>query len=313
MKVFIIHYTKLKERRQHIENQLSKYNFDVEFITDHDKENLTDSDLALFDTGILTSSEMSLIRKHISCYEQICKQDLDYALIFEDDVTLISDFQKTLENYMEQLPRIWDLFFIGEGGSHKFHIPDHIINKHPLGTNVFHKSNYSSSWGGSGASRCADSYLVSNKAAYKMLKYIDQPEYKIMKEADHLLNEIALFNIFKVYWAEPTIVKQESNGGKFTSSLDNGSVSRMNIAKAEMTKQTFDHIKEQKLSNSVKQRKNNQQMENAANGIHQTAKATSKPIRNTDRPLSSLRSVAGRRLAAPNNGSSKGRFSKFSF
>ena len=46
-----------------------------------------------------------------------------------------------------------------------------------------------------------------------MLKYIDQPEYKIMKEADHLLNEIALFNIFKVYWAEPTFVKQESNGG----------------------------------------------------------------------------------------------------
>ena len=141
MKVFVIHYTKLKERRQHIEKQLSKYNLDVEFITEYDRENLTDKDLELFDTSVLNSSEMSLIRKHISCYEKICRDNLEHALILEDDATIISDFKNTLENYIKQLPKFWDLFFIGEGGLHKFHIPDYIIKKHPPGTNVFHKSN----------------------------------------------------------------------------------------------------------------------------------------------------------------------------
>ena len=71
--------------------------------------------MALFDTDILTLSEMSLIRKHIACYERICKDNIDSALILEDDATLEPNFETTLENYMKQLPRVWDLFYIGEG------------------------------------------------------------------------------------------------------------------------------------------------------------------------------------------------------
>ena len=311
MKVFILHYTKLKERRLHIEQQLAKYDFDVEFITDYDKENLSDADLELFDTTVVTPSEMSLIRKHIACYERICKEGLNYAMIFEDDVTLAANFKDKLENYMEQLPKVWDLFFIGEGGSCKFHVPDHIIKKQPPGTNVFYKSNYSSSWGGSGASRCADSYIVSNSAAYKMLAYLDRPEYKIAKEADHLLNEIALFNILKVYWAEPTLVTQESDNGKFKTSLDGGVAARKNTAQAEMTKQTFIHMKEQKFS--IRQKKLQEQRETASRKLHAGSSTQSKHVSNTDRPLASIRPVAGQRLQPPRGGSGKGRFSKFSF
>ena len=311
MKVFVLHYTKLKERRQHIEKQLAKYDFDVEFITDYDKEDLSNADLELFDTEVVSPSEMSLIRKHISCYERICKEGLDHAMIFEDDVTLAANFKDKLENYMEQLPKVWDLFFIGEGGSCKFHVPDHIIKKQPPGTNVFYKSNYSSSWGGSGASRCADSYVVSNRGAYKMLGYLDRPEYKIAKEADHLLNEIALFSILKVYWAEPTLVTQESDNGKFQTSLDGGIAARNNAAQAELTKQTFIHMKEQKFS--ARQKKLQEQRETAAKKLQRPSPVQNSKVSNTDRPLASIRPVAGRRLAPPQGGSGKGRFSKFSF
>ena len=311
MKVFVLHYTKLKERKQHIQQQLAKYDLDVEFITDYDKETLSPEDLELFDTDVVSPAEMSLIRKHISCYERICKDGLEHAMIFEDDVTLASNFKDKLDGYMAQLPKVWDLFFIGEGGSCKFHVPEHIMKKQPPGTNVFYKSNYSSSWGGAGASRCGDSYLVSNRAAHKMLNYLDRPEYKITKEADHLLNEIALFTILKVYWAEPTLVTQESDNGKFHTSLDGGIAARQNAAHAEITKQTFAHIKEQKFS--AKQKKLQEQRETATQKLQQSSPAQNNKINNTDRPLASIRPVAGRRLPPPQGGSGKGRFSKFSF
>ena len=36
--IFIIHYTQLKERKIHIDNQLNKYNLNFTYITDYDKE-----------------------------------------------------------------------------------------------------------------------------------------------------------------------------------------------------------------------------------------------------------------------------------
>ena len=315
MKVFVIHYTKLNERKQHIEQQLLNYGFDVEFITEHDREKLTDHDTALFDTDILTLSEMSLIRKHIACYERICKLNLDSALILEDDATLKPNFQTTLENYIKQLPKVWDLFYIGEGGSFKFHIPDSIIKKQPPGTNVFYKSNYSTPWGGSGSSRCADSYVVSNRGAYRILEYIDRDDYKIMKEHDHLLNEIALFKLLKVYWAEPTIVSQESSDGKFLSSLDGGIATRLNKANFEKEKSTFKHIKEAKANARQQQIEARREMSaKKAQENRSDSGSQSKIIRNTDRPLSSIRPIAGSRpQIVQGQLQTKGRFSKFSF
>ena len=315
MKVFVIHYTKLKERKQHIQEQLANYGFDVEFVTDHDRENLTDRDMALFDTNILTPSEMSLIRKHVACYERICKHNIDSALILEDDATLDSNFETTLENYMKQLPKVWDLFYIGEGGSFKFHIPDSIIKKQPPGTNVFYKSNYSSSWGGSGSSRCADSYVVSNRGAYRILEYMDRDDYQITKEQDHLLNEIALFKLLKVYWAEPTIVTQESSNGKFISSLDGGIATRLNKANFEKEKSTFNQIKEDKANARQQQIESKREISlKKAQEQRLKSDSQSKSIRNTDRPLSSIRPIAGRRpQMVQGQGHAKGRFSKFSF
>ena len=317
MKVFVIHYTKLNERKRHIEQQLANYGFDVEFITDHDREDLTDQDMALFDADLLTPSEMSLIRKHIACYERICQHGLESALILEDDATLESNFETILDNYMKQLPRVWDLFYIGEGGSFKFHIPDNIIKKHPPGTNVFYKSNYSTPWGGSGSSRCADSYVVSNRGAYRILEYMDQDDYRIMKEHDHLLNEVALFKLLKVYWAEPTIVTQESSNGKFTSSLDGGIASRLNKANFEKEKSTFTQIKEDKANARQQQIESKREIA-LKKAQEQRVKSDSqnKNTRNTDRPLSSIRPIAGRRPhigQVQGQGHAKGRFSKFSF
>ena len=142
---------------------------------------------------------------------------------------------------------------------------------------------------------------------------MDRDEYKITKEHDHLLNEIALFKLLKVYWAEPTIVSQESSDGKFTSSLDGGIASRLNKANFEKEKLTFNQIKEDKVN--TKQRQIEAQREMSAKKEQRLkAESQNKNIRNTDRPLSSLRPIAGRRpQMVQGQGHAKGRFSKFSF
>ena len=46
--VYVVHYTPLKERRIHMENELKKYNINAKYITDYDRENLTEEDLSKF-------------------------------------------------------------------------------------------------------------------------------------------------------------------------------------------------------------------------------------------------------------------------
>lgn len=307
MKVFVIHYTKLTERRAHIEGQLARYGFDVEFMTAHDKEDLGQSDLALFRDGVMSPAEMSVVRKHLACYERMCEDGLEHALILEDDATLEPDFERKLAGYVAQLPAAWDLCFIGSGCG--LHVPPHIIEKSPPGTNLFRKSNYPSSWGGGGATRCADSYLVSGKAAFKILDYLDRDDYKISKEHDHLLNEIALFRLLIAYWAEPTLVRQESGAGKFESSLDGGVALRQRRALGAREREVFDDIKKRRVAKQ-EERRRRREASTAQDTPQPAARGASAHV---DRPLAGIRPVAGRTAGRSVGGSAKGRFAKFGF
>ena len=120
---------------------------------------------------------------------------------------------KGVNKYMNELPKDYDMLFIGNGCN--FHIEESklIYNK-----NIYEKSLYPTSWGGNGATRCTDSYIVSKKCANKICEYINNLKYKINLPIDWWLNVAARDNIFKVYWAEPTIVTQGTQNGLFTSS-----------------------------------------------------------------------------------------------
>ena len=46
LKIYVTHYSPLKERYIFIKNQLDKYEFNYEFITKYDRENLTKENLS---------------------------------------------------------------------------------------------------------------------------------------------------------------------------------------------------------------------------------------------------------------------------
>ena len=212
MKIFVVHYAKLTNRKDSIIKQLKTHNFDFEFISNHGKENLTNEDKNMFRN--ISDGEISVALHHIECYKRIVEENVDYALILEDDIVLCNNFRQNLEHYIKELPSDWDMLFIGDGcGLHidkKLLIPEkHIYKKNNVNNGKTHE----------GATRCLDSYLISNKCAKIITEKLKLPNYTILVPADLWMNCVIKNNNFNVYWAEPTIVTQGSEKGIFKSSL----------------------------------------------------------------------------------------------
>ena len=212
MKIFVIHYKKLIDRKKHIINQFEKYNItDYEFI-EIDRDELQEYDLSVFEH--LTNFYMAIGLSHMYAYKQI-KNNYDEAIIIEDDIILCNDFINIFNNYISQLPKDYDMLFFGNGCNLHIQANNLIPNK-----NIYEKGLYPTNWGGDGCSRCIDSYVVSKKCAIKLCEYIDNIKYKINLPADWWLNIAARDNNLKVYWAEPTIASQGSENGMFEKSYE---------------------------------------------------------------------------------------------
>jgi hypothetical protein len=219
MKIFIIHYSDLFEKKNYILDELYKHDLrDYEFIENYHREHLIDFHklyfkyvkkyYKLFDNCV-KKSMISLIIKHFYAYN-IIQERYENALILEEDVILSDNFTNILNNYITQLPEDYDILFIGDGCNLHIEKDKLISNK-----NIYEKCLYPTTWGGDGASRRTDSYIISKKCAKKLCDYINNLTYKINLPFDMWLNVAARDNNFKVYWAEPTIVTQNR---LFTSS-----------------------------------------------------------------------------------------------
>ena len=198
MKIFILHYSKLTERKQSVLAQFKKHNItDYEFIELFDKDTRMDTSMFIPNYSL---SLISLILKHFWVYKEIMNK-YDCALILEDDAVLADNFIELLNKYITELPNDYDMLFIGDGCNlHMQNISKEIC--------VYEKCLYPTHWGGDGASRCTDSYIVNKKCAIKLCDYINKLNYKINMSIDWWINRAARDNNLKVYWSEPTIVTQ---------------------------------------------------------------------------------------------------------
>jgi GR25 family glycosyltransferase involved in LPS biosynthesis len=208
MKIFVIHYTKLTQRKPHIIRQFNTHNItNFEFIEVFDKENLTEADTNLFIEN-KSKSHISLYMKHFHAYKEIAEK-YDNALILEDDVIFSDNFMESLSKYLTQLPEDYDMLFIGDGCN------SHIENHRLVQGKYIYERNIKN-----GATRCTDSFIINKKCAKKIVEWLYNLNNKIdICGIDWWLNEAAINNQFKVYWAEPTIVTQGSQTGLYTTSI----------------------------------------------------------------------------------------------
>ena len=201
IKVFVVHYKKLTDRKIHILNQLKLHNItSCEFI-EIDRDELACENMQAFEPNF-SNSQIAIALSHFYAYNQIMKH-YDYALILEDDAILSPNFTDRFKQYLFELSSDFDMLFIGNGCN--LHIsPDKLIpNQHIYKT---------------GTSRCTDSYVVSKKCATQICKYIATLNHSINIPIDWWLNDAARDNNFNMYWTEPTIVTQGTQNGTFQSS-----------------------------------------------------------------------------------------------
>lgn len=211
MKVFVIHYKILVERKKNILDQFQKYNItDYEFI-EIDRDELYNHNIDMFEDRF-SNSQIAISLSHFYAYKEISEK-YENALILEDDAILGENFTDILTKYINELPEDYDMLFIGDGCNLHIQKEYLIPNKY-----IYEKSLYKTTWGGDGISRCSDSYIVNKKCALKLCNYINNLTYKINLPIDNWLNIAGTDNTFKVYWAEPTIVTQGTQNGLYQTS-----------------------------------------------------------------------------------------------
>lgn len=208
MKIFVLHYSKLIERKHNILAQFRAQNItDFEFIELFDKDNITESQSNAFEPSY-DKAIMSLFLKHQHVYKQITEK-YEHVLILEDDVILCNNFMNVLYSYYNQLPNDYDMLFIGDGCN--LHIDS---NKIIPNVNIYKKDVSKEN-----SSKCTDSFIISKRCANKLCEYANNLQKKINLPIDWWLNIVARETNCNVYWAEPTIVTQGSQRGIYNSSI----------------------------------------------------------------------------------------------
>jgi mannosyltransferase OCH1-like enzyme len=200
--IYICHYNKLKERKQSLLDQFKEERiYTYQFVENFDKNEWVISEIekeyprvfSEWKKGIdsyddnAQNSERSLALKHASILKDIFKKQYETSLILEDDVTLCDNFVEYCNLFMEQLPKDWDIAWVGS--CLNLHEPE-VDGKYVYKTNR--------------GSRCTHAFLVSKSMVNKVIDYISD----INLPSDHFYNYlIKEFNLNN-YWFEPSLAIQ---------------------------------------------------------------------------------------------------------
>lgn len=205
-KIFIIHYDKLVERKENMLKQLSILNLKAEFISNKGKDKLLLEEKQKFIN--ISDSEISTFLHHFECYKQIIEQNHEYALIMEDDAILCDKFCQRLQKYLNDLPKDWDILYIGEG---QISVPNSIIKRFRGLVNIFRKPI--------DGFKFTDFYLIRNRACKKFVEKFNNEQGKINLAVDHYLHTFINEYGLKALIGEPKLVSQGSINKTYNSSI----------------------------------------------------------------------------------------------
>jgi hypothetical protein len=233
--IFVIHYTPLVDRKEHMLKQLADHGLEAEFVTPWDREHITD--FTFFDTSKTSIRCISNLMKHCEVYRKMIRDNIPYAIVFDDDVCLAKDFNKVMNETVKNLPSTFDICYIGDICGF------HIEQTDPT-TNVYLKTNkagpvfsdrgyYMDTLG----STRGPAYLLTNACAHKIMS-VFVPHYKITSLGhDHWMCLVAREKNLNVYWSEPTFVCGGSDIKTFACSL--GHTEWANDVKRDRVKKFF--------------------------------------------------------------------------
>jgi len=228
-KIFVVHYTKLSQRKENILSYIDKFNAPYKFIEEYDQEALTkeiitefynpiewiheDKIKPLWDANIhrfriLNRAEISCTIKHLTAVKRVGETCTTAGLILEDDCmpkrdTFVEEFNGVLKN----VPSDWDGIFFGEGCGQEFIAQNIEKNNLKIMQNICRAKHP--------ATNCAEAYLLKPEVAKKV--YEASIPFQLVSDWE-LASSFYRLNL-NIYWVVPSIFDQGSKNGKFRSTL----------------------------------------------------------------------------------------------
>ena len=232
-KSFVVHYTKLIERKNKVLEIFKNSNLQYEFIEDYDKDDFTDEIISKFykadremfehkiETAykppawdlkenwfrILNDAEISCTIKHIIALKKISEQEDDFCLIVEDDIIpIFEDTFDKINSIIQQAPESWDCIFLGEGCGKDF-ILSKINKAEKISENLYKVPPPSAN--------CTEAFLIKKEAAKRIYESIIPFQLVIDYELSYQFYKLNM----NVYWSIPPLFYQGSKSGEYIPTL----------------------------------------------------------------------------------------------
>ncbi len=207
--VYVIHAKigyEIHEKR--VTALFKKHGLSFEFMTDGDPSVMTVSQLEKYFCpdikNLLSIGVLSCTLNHILSYEQIVKNNIQLALVFENDPFLLNNFNENLNKVIKEAKTLPQGFIISlENSTLKF--PSFKVIKKE-------KYLYEAK-----AGRMAGAYLVDLQGAKNMLT--DLQSSKCTQVIDWWHNNMIDRGVVKMYWAHPPLTEQGSHNGLQSSTI----------------------------------------------------------------------------------------------
>ncbi len=219
MKTLIINVSTNEHRKNHMLNLIAKNEClkDYYFIRDGDIDAISPEILSKYFDGELKelSSMVSCAYKHILAYKYLLENNLELALILEDDIYLHKDFCVKLNNIINEVKtRELSNLIISLEDSILQYVKGSELEKNKL---LYKKQ----------MGRAAGAYLIDKKGAQSLLQELYSN--KCHRPIDWFHNDCSLKELINIYWVHPVIATQGSLNGKLPSLIDQKKTGRLRI------------------------------------------------------------------------------------
>ena len=182
--IYVINMDKDTHRLNNIYKECNKNNIKFERFTGIDASKLSIQEknkyVTKFCQQYCTNNMIGCGLSHIKIYEDVIKKNYNNVLILEDDVYFIKNFHKNLNEVLEELPKDYDILYIGSLGlsNKKISFDFNLIFKLMSNKNNKQDTNYKNIF-------CPifplglHGYIISNQGCKKILKMFNKVNYHI--------------------------------------------------------------------------------------------------------------------------------------
>jgi len=212
---YILHVKGSDDRYKHMLSQIKGLSIPFKFVLEGDQEDLTREIISKnFKDGMAcVSGASSCTYKHFLSLRDMIKNKIPYGLIFENDVFLGKNFEKSVFKALAEIKgrEIRNFYLSLEDSFLKF-VKGSARKK---GQTVYkvEKGEYGGHNGYN--TRAAGAYIVDLEAAKNIIKEVDSNKCGLV--SDWFFTHCVSKGIISLYWLHPTIASQGSHNGKFNS------------------------------------------------------------------------------------------------